>query len=80
MCALCLFVHKLNHVVVSLDRFGSFEIFKPTDPVSRRHGPSEGRRDILVQLLDYTIQTCYPQVKGQKVRVYVQVQQLLPIF
>ncbi|KAI0238705.1 Protein adenylyltransferase SelO, mitochondrial [Lamellibrachia satsuma] len=43
-------------------RFGSFEIFKPTDPVSRRHGPSEGRQDILVQLLDYTIQTCYPQI------------------
>lgn len=43
-------------------RFGSFEIFKPTDPMTGRKGPSEGRTDILTQLLDYTVQTFFPQV------------------
>lgn len=27
-----------------------------------RKGPSEGRTDILIQLLDYTVQTFFPQV------------------
>ena len=27
-----------------------------------RKGPSEGRTDILTQLLDYTVQTFFPQV------------------
>ena len=27
-----------------------------------RKGPSEGRTDILTQLLDYTVQTLFPQV------------------
>ncbi|KAM7433522.1 hypothetical protein ABFA07_016237 [Porites harrisoni] len=43
-------------------RFGSFEIFKPTDPMTGRRGPSEGRTDILSQLLDYTVKTFFPEV------------------
>lgn len=43
-------------------RFGSFEIFKPVDPMTGRKGPSVGRTDILVQLLDYTVNTFYPEV------------------
>lgn len=43
-------------------RFGSFEIFKPSDPLTRREGPSVGRVDILRQLLDYTIKTHYPEI------------------
>lgn len=43
-------------------RFGSFEIFKPTDPMTGRRGPSEGRTDILIQLLDYTVETFFPEV------------------
>ncbi|KAJ7390021.1 hypothetical protein OS493_027545 [Desmophyllum pertusum] len=43
-------------------RFGSFEIFKPTDPRTGRKGPSEGRTDILIQLLDYTVKTFFPEV------------------
>ncbi|EDO49000.1 predicted protein [Nematostella vectensis] len=43
-------------------RFGSFEIFKPIDPVTGRKGPSTGRKDILLQLLEYTIKTFYPKI------------------
>ncbi|XP_072020102.1 protein adenylyltransferase SelO, mitochondrial-like [Amphiura filiformis] len=43
-------------------RFGSFEIFKPLDPMSGRQGPSVGRKDILDKMLDYTIKTFYPKV------------------
>lgn len=42
-------------------RFGSFEIFKTLDPFTGRVGPSVGRKDILLQLLDYTIQTFFPE-------------------
>lgn len=53
-------------------RFGSFEIFKPTDPMTGRKGPSEGRTDILIQLLDYTVQTFFPQVvTGDKEEAYL---------
>lgn len=43
-------------------RFGSFEIFKPIDPVTSRKGPSVGRIDILQSLINYVISTFYPQV------------------
>lgn len=43
-------------------RFGSFEIFKTTDSETGRTGPSVGRNDILKQMLDYTVQTFYPEV------------------
>lgn len=43
-------------------RFGSFEIVKNLDLMTGRRGPSAGRKDILIQLLDYVIKTFYPQV------------------
>ena len=43
-------------------RFGSFEIFKTLDPTTGRGGPSIGRKDILEQLLDYTVKTFYSEV------------------
>ncbi|KAG5830445.1 hypothetical protein ANANG_G00310700 [Anguilla anguilla] len=44
-------------------RFGSFEIFKPVDDLTGRQGPSVGRNDIRAQLLDYVIETFYPEVQ-----------------
>lgn len=45
-----------------LFRFGSFEIFKPTDEETARTGPSVGRKDILITMLDYTVKNFYPEV------------------
>ncbi|KAJ8245333.1 hypothetical protein GJAV_G00269660 [Gymnothorax javanicus] len=44
-------------------RFGSFEIFKPEDELTGRQGPSVGRDDIRAQLLDYVIETFYPEIQ-----------------
>uniref|UniRef100_A0A8C2BXN0 Selenoprotein O n=1 Tax=Cyprinus carpio TaxID=7962 RepID=A0A8C2BXN0_CYPCA len=44
-------------------RFGSFEIFHPVDDFTGRHGPSVGRTDIRAQLLDYVIETFYPEIQ-----------------
>ncbi|KAG9490110.1 hypothetical protein GDO78_005805 [Eleutherodactylus coqui] len=44
-------------------RFGSFEIFKPTDEFTGRHGPSVNRNDIRIQMLDYVISTFYPGIE-----------------
>uniref|UniRef100_A0A8C1JHG3 Selenoprotein O n=1 Tax=Cyprinus carpio TaxID=7962 RepID=A0A8C1JHG3_CYPCA len=44
-------------------RFGSFEIFHPVDDFTGRHGPSVGRTDIRAQLLDYVIDTFYPEIQ-----------------
>lgn len=44
-------------------RFGSFEIFKPTDEITGRHGPSVDRNDIRIQMLDYVITTFYPDIQ-----------------
>ncbi|XP_062605650.1 protein adenylyltransferase SelO, mitochondrial-like [Saccostrea cucullata] len=57
-------------------RFGSFEIFKPTDSETGRKGPSVGRNDILTQMLDYTVQTFYPELwkahSSDKTTAYVE--------
>ncbi|KAK2121923.1 hypothetical protein P7K49_003309 [Saguinus oedipus] len=45
-------------------RFGSFEIFKSADEHSGRAGPSVGRNDIRVQLLDYVISSFYPEIQA----------------
>eukprot|EP00058_Branchiostoma_floridae_P006699 XP_002592187.1 hypothetical protein BRAFLDRAFT_88076 [Branchiostoma floridae] len=44
-------------------RFGSFEIFKPTDEITGRKGPSVGRNDILITMLDYAIKTFFPEIQ-----------------
>lgn len=43
-------------------RFGSFEIFKTLDNFTGRVGPSVGRKDILLQLLNYAIETFFPEI------------------
>uniref|UniRef100_A0A8C8TK74 Selenoprotein O n=1 Tax=Peromyscus maniculatus bairdii TaxID=230844 RepID=A0A8C8TK74_PERMB len=45
-------------------RFGSFEIFKPPDEHTGRAGPSVGRNDIRVQMLDYVISSFYPEIQA----------------
>jgi uncharacterized protein YdiU (UPF0061 family) len=49
-------------IAPSFYRFGSFEIFKARDELTGREGPSVGRKDILIQLLDYIIQNHFPEV------------------
>lgn len=44
-------------------RFGSFEIFKPTDEYTGRKGPSVNRNDIRIQMLNYVISTFYPEIQ-----------------
>ncbi|CAM4476943.1 unnamed protein product [Lepidochelys olivacea] len=44
-------------------RFGSFEIFKPTDEHTGRKGPSVNRNDIRIQMLNYVISTFYPEIQ-----------------
>ncbi|XP_030649156.1 protein adenylyltransferase SelO-1, mitochondrial-like [Chanos chanos] len=44
-------------------RFGSFEIFHPVDDFTGRQGPSAGRHDIRAQLLDYVIESFYPEIQ-----------------
>ncbi|XP_028255751.1 selenoprotein O2 [Parambassis ranga] len=47
----------------SFIRFGSFEVFLGRDVFSGLQGPSAGRHDIRAQLLDYLIETFYPNVQ-----------------
>ncbi|KAF7698966.1 selenoprotein O1, partial [Silurus meridionalis] len=43
-------------------RFGSFEIFKQEDEFTGRQGPSYGYNEIRTQMLDYVIETFYPEI------------------
>lgn len=43
-------------------RFGSFEIFRPLDRSTGGRGPSYGRNDILIQLLDYVCDSFFKDV------------------
>ena len=45
-------------------RFGSFEIFRPLDQTTGGKGPSFGREDIRVQLLNYVVNTFYAKVNS----------------
>ncbi|CAL8358054.1 unnamed protein product [Lota lota] len=44
-------------------RFGSFEIFKQADENTGRQGPSYGHDEIRGQMLDYVIETFYPEIQ-----------------
>lgn len=59
--------HEMCSVVLRIAptfiRFGSFEIFKQTDEHTGRQGPSYGRDDIRRQMLDYVIETFYPEIQ-----------------
>jgi len=49
-------------IAPSFLRFGSFEVFKPRDPVTQREGPSPHNVKLLLKLLDYSIETFYPDI------------------
>lgn len=49
-------------IAPSFLRFGSFEIFKPRDPETQREGPSVKNVKLLFKLLDYTVETFYPDI------------------
>ncbi|KAJ8002931.1 hypothetical protein DPEC_G00164090 [Dallia pectoralis] len=44
-------------------RFGSFEIFKAFDENTGRQGPSHGHDEIRGQMMDYVIETFYPEIQ-----------------
>lgn len=52
----------ISRTAQSFIRFGSFEIAKGPDRITGRHGPSQGRTDILRTLLDYVVDTFYADV------------------
>ncbi|TYZ66589.1 hypothetical protein PybrP1_006460, partial [[Pythium] brassicae (nom. inval.)] len=57
-------------IAQSFLRFGSFEIFKDTDPRSARRGPSAGlenRAEMMRQMLDFSIQHYFPATHDAKV-------------
>lgn len=47
----------------SVRRFGSFEIFKQADEYTGRQGPSYGYQDLRGQMIDYVIETFYPEIQ-----------------
>ncbi|OCT89072.1 hypothetical protein XELAEV_18017693mg [Xenopus laevis] len=53
----------VSRIAPTFLRFGSFEIFKPTDEFTGRNGPSVDRNDIRIQMLDYVIRTFYPDIQ-----------------
>lgn len=52
----------ITRLAPSFLRFGSFEIAKGTDATTGRAGPSEGRKDIIKQLLDFVVDNYYSDV------------------
>ncbi|XP_054162750.1 protein adenylyltransferase SelO, mitochondrial-like [Oppia nitens] len=56
----------ISRLAPTFIRFGSFEIFKTIDPMTGRRGPSVGRKDILLILTKYTIETFFPEIDSLK--------------
>lgn len=54
----------ISRIAPTFIRFGSFEIFKTIDSMTGRCGPSVGRKDILILLIDYVIETFFPDIKS----------------
>uniref|UniRef100_A0A0G4I7I9 Selenoprotein O n=1 Tax=Chromera velia CCMP2878 TaxID=1169474 RepID=A0A0G4I7I9_9ALVE len=52
----------ITRIAKTFIRFGSFEIFKPEDPVTGRGGPSVGRIDILTALTNFVLRMFYPHL------------------
>ena len=52
-------------IAQSFIRFGSFEIFKQLDRMTGGRGPSFGRNDIQIQLLDYVSDNLYKDTVDQ---------------
>lgn len=63
----------VSRIAPTFLRFGSFEIFKTLDQVAGRAGPSVGRIEMLHSMLDYVIETFYPEIHtmcGEQVDKY----------
>lgn len=52
----------ISRIAQSFIRFGSFEIFKPIDQNSYRSGPSVGRHDILINMMDYVVKSLFSSI------------------
>lgn len=63
MLLLCLNKGYLCLILLSLSRFGSFEIFKSPDEYTGRRGPSCGLDEIRGQMIDYVIEMFYPEIQ-----------------
>ena len=66
----CFFYHLIEldqyfFYILFSNRFGSFEIFREEDSLTNRSGPSAGNKELLIQLLDYSIKSFYPEVRKQ---------------
>lgn len=55
----------ITRIAQTFLRFGSFEIFKSTDSVTGRSGPSDGQIDLLKRLLAYTCRQYYPEIHSR---------------
>ncbi|KAI9912265.1 hypothetical protein PsorP6_009475 [Peronosclerospora sorghi] len=59
----------VTRIAKTFMRFGSFEIFKPTDQFSGRAGPSahvENKEKMMKQMLNFVIQQYFPEITGEK--------------
>lgn len=52
----------VSRIAPTFLRFGSYEIFKPLDPLTGRVGPSVGQSELLIKMLHYTISTFYKDI------------------
>nr|XP_039251485.1 protein adenylyltransferase SelO-1, mitochondrial-like [Styela clava] len=52
----------ISRIAETFIRFGSFEIFKPTDEETGRAGPSVGQTDLLHKMLKYVSSTFFPDI------------------
>ncbi|PNH04070.1 Selenoprotein O [Tetrabaena socialis] len=56
----------ITRIAPTFLRFGSFEIFKPTDSATGRRGPSAGQEALLLPaMLHHTIRTYFPHIWAQ---------------
>jgi len=51
----------ISRIAPTFLRFGSFEIFKPTDAMTGRKGPSVGNKELLHKMLQYAISSFFPE-------------------
>ena len=56
----------ISRIAPSFLRFGSFEIFKATDDITGRAGPSVGNNVLLKSMLDYLLEHHYSQFKSSE--------------
>eukprot|EP00053_Salpingoeca_punica_P012363 m.110812 g.110812 ORF g.110812 m.110812 type:complete len:609 (-) comp15928_c0_seq1:586-2412(-) len=55
-------VSVITRIAPTFIRFGSFEIFKPLLPGNDRAGPSAGQWELMKKMLDFVVESYFPQV------------------